>query len=64
MDLPLKKIIQFRSLVINIGCIMEKDNEYYPEIYLDECLYVKDNTWYVKNMLSCSIKFTDEGIAF
>ena len=64
MDLPLKKIIEFRSLVINISFIIEKDNEYYPEIYLDECLYVKDNTWYVKNMLSCPIKFTDEGIVF
>ena len=64
MDLPLKNIIEFHSLVINISCIIEKDNEYYPEIYLDECLYVKDNTWYVKNMLSCPIKFTDERIVF
>ena len=23
----------------------KKDNEYYPEIYLDECLYVKDKAW-------------------
>ena len=44
MGLPLNKIIEFRLLVINISCIIEKDNEYYPEIYLDECLYVKDNT--------------------
>ena len=33
--------IDFRSLVINVSCIIEKDNEYYPEIYLDEYLYVK-----------------------
>ena len=64
MDLPLKKVIEFRSLIINISCIIEKDNEYYPEIYLDECLYVKYNTWYGKNMLSCPIKFTDKGIVF
>ena len=44
MGLPLNKIIEFRLLVINISCIIEKDNEYYPEIYLHECLYVKDNT--------------------
>ena len=44
MDLPLNTVIEFRSLVINISCIIEKDNEYYQEIYLDECLYVKDNT--------------------
>ena len=39
IDLPLKTIIEFRSLVINISCAIEKDSEYYPEIYLDECLY-------------------------
>ena len=43
IDLPLNTIIEFRSLVINISCVIEKDNEYYLEIYLDECLYVKDN---------------------
>ena len=37
MDLPLNRIIDFRSLGINISCIIEKDNENYPEIYLDEC---------------------------
>ena len=30
--------MEFRSLII-----IEKDNEYYPEIYIDECLYVKNN---------------------
>ena len=40
--------IEFCSLVLNVSCIIEKDNEYYPEIYLDECLYVKDNTEYKK----------------
>ena len=43
IDLPLNTIIEFRSLVINISSIIEKDNEYYLEIYLDECSYVKDN---------------------
>ena len=50
MDLPLNTEVEFRSLVINISCIIEKDNKYYPEIYLDECLYVKDNTWHVKSI--------------
>ena len=40
IDLPLNTIIEFRSLLINISCVIEKDNEYYPEIYLDECSYV------------------------
>ena len=41
IDLQLNTTIEFRSLVINVSCIIEKDNEYYPEIYLDECLYLK-----------------------
>ena len=55
IDLPLNTTIEFRSLVINVNCIIEKDNEYYPEIYLDERLYVKDNTWYVKPLFSRDI---------
>ena len=45
IDLPLDTLIEFRSLVINVSCVIEKDNKYYPEIYLDECLYVKDKVW-------------------
>ena len=40
--LPLDTLMEFRSLVLNVSCVIEKDNEYYPEIYLNECLYVKD----------------------
>ena len=43
IDLPLNTITEFHSLVINISFVIEKDNEYYLEIYLDECLFVKDN---------------------
>ena len=43
IDLPLNTIIEFRSLLINISCVIEKYNEYYPEIYLDECSHVKYN---------------------
>ena len=41
IDLPLNTIIEFRSSLINVSFVIEKDNEYYPEIYLDECSYVK-----------------------
>ena len=60
MDLPLNTIIEFRSLPINISCITEKDNECYPEIYLDECLCVKDNTLHIRPLLYYSIKFPNE----
>ena len=48
VDLPLDTLIEFCSLVINVSCVIEKD-KYYPEIYLNECLYVKDNVWPTKN---------------
>ena len=43
IDLPLGTLIQFKILTIIIRCIIKKDEKYYPEIYLDECLY--DKTW-------------------
>ena len=44
-NLPLDTLIEFPSIVINVSCVIEKDNEYYPEIYLDQYLYVKDKAW-------------------
>ena len=57
IDLPLNTIIEFRSLVINISCVIEKDNEYYPEIYLDECLFVKDNPCPTTTLFSEKYKY-------
>ena len=37
--LPLDARIEFHSLILNVNCVIEKDNEYYPEIYLDACSY-------------------------
>ena len=36
IDLPVNMITELHSLLINVSCVIEKDNEYYPEIYLDE----------------------------
>ena len=41
IDLPLNTIIELGSLLINVSCVIEKDNEYYREIYLDDCSYKK-----------------------
>ena len=41
IDLPLGTLIQFKMLTIIIRCIIKKDDKYYPEIYLDECLYYR-----------------------
>ena len=45
IDLPVNMIIEFHSLLINVSCVIEKDNEYYPEIYLDDCSYVKNSIY-------------------
>ena len=55
IDLPLNTIIEFCSLLINVSCVIEKDNEYYPEIYSDDCSYVEYNpspieTFFPKNI--------------
>ena len=39
--LLLDTLIEFHSVIINVNCVIEKDNEYYSEIYLDECSYNK-----------------------
>ena len=43
LDLPVNTIIEFRSLLINVSCVIEKDTEYYPEIYLDNGTYLKNS---------------------
>ena len=45
VDLPVNTIIEFHSLLINVSCVIEKDNEYYPKIYLDKCSYVKNSIY-------------------
>ena len=42
VDLPLDTLIEFHMLTMLINCVIEKGNKYYPEIYLDECLYKTD----------------------
>ena len=42
VDLPLDTLIEFHMLTIVINCVIEKGNKYYPEIYLDKCLYKTD----------------------
>ena len=41
-NLPLNKILKFSLLTIIIRHVSEKDGKYYPQIFLDYCLYEKD----------------------
>ena len=38
-DLPLNKQLGFISLTIIVRTNFEEDGKYYPQIFLDECLY-------------------------
>ena len=38
-DIPLNKIVYLPTVTITIKSISEKDNKYYPQVFLDECLY-------------------------
>ena len=38
-DFPLTKQLNFLSLAVIIRNIFEKDGKYYPQFFLDDCLY-------------------------
>ena len=38
-DLPLNKLLKFHTLTIIIRHVFEKDKKYYPQFFLDDCLY-------------------------
>ena len=38
-NLPLNKLLKFHSLTFIIRSVFERDGKYYPQIFLDECLY-------------------------
>ena len=38
-DLPLNKQLNFFNLTIIVRTVFEEDGKYYPQNFLDECLY-------------------------
>ena len=38
-DIPLDKQLNFPTITVIIKNILEKDGKYYPQSFLDECLY-------------------------
>ena len=38
-DLPLHKILKLHMITIIVRSVFEEDGKYYPQIFLDECLY-------------------------
>ena len=46
MDLPLDKLTKFNAVTISNRLLIEKDNKFFLESYLEECLY--DDEWFKK----------------
>ena len=38
-NLPLNKPLKLHLLTIIVRCILEEDGKFYPQVYLDDCLY-------------------------
>ena len=38
-SLPLNKILKLHMLTIIVRSVLEEDGKYYPQVFLDECLY-------------------------
>ena len=38
-DLLLNKILKLHNLTIIVRSVFEKDDKYYPQVFLDECLF-------------------------
>ena len=38
-ELPPNKMIEIPSMIIVVRAVFHIDNKYYPQVFLDECLY-------------------------
>ena len=38
-ELPPNKMIEIPSMIIVVRAVFHKDNKYYPQVFLNECLY-------------------------
>ena len=38
-NLPLNKILKLHTLTVIVRSVFQKNGKYYPQVFLDECLY-------------------------
>ena len=38
-DIPLNKVLYFPTITVIIRCVVKQNRVYYPQVYLDDCLY-------------------------
>ena len=52
-DLPLGKILNIPVCIIAVGSAFQKGNNYYPQVYLYECLYeYEDDSYSIVYMIT------------
>ena len=39
-NLPLKKTLELYNMIIILKYVFQESNKYYPQVFLDECLYI------------------------
>ena len=44
-ELPLNKTIKISSMIAFVRAVIHENNKYYPQVFLDECLYKLWITW-------------------
>ena len=38
-DLPLRQTLELRNMITVLRSVSQEDNKFYPQVFLDECLY-------------------------
>ena len=38
-NLPLNKLLKIHMLTVIVRSVFQENNRYYPQVFLDECLY-------------------------
>ena len=56
-ELPLNKTIEIPSMAIAVRATFLENNKFYPQVFLDECLYmlqIRTRTWKLNRMTKLS----------
>ena len=48
-ELPLSKILSIPVCITTVGSVFQENNNYYPQVYLHECLYEFEHKYECKD---------------
>ena len=61
-DLPLKKTLELRNMVIVVWSVLHEGNKYYPQLLLVECLYKSKMLEYLKELMLIQVNDLRESV--